>query len=422
MTERSRWPALAAIAIVVMYVVSILLPAVSGSLGGDGSILEDAALLLGFGLFAGLGAVMVHRRPTHPMGWIFASIGLLVSFGQVGDTLATPYAMAGLQPPWGITWLAWLNTWYWYLMLAEIVIAVPVLFPDGRLPSRRWRFPAGVIATMAIAACVLSSMAERIEMQALVEATEDGALPDGAVVDDDGSLRFTIDNPIGVAGMTLAEDSELAELLLLGGFLGGFVLAVSAMVVRFRRSRGTVERQQLKWFFLAGGGLLTLPLFEVVPAPEFVVSVIFAVALVALPLSIALAILRYRLYDIDRIVSRTITYALLTAILGGFYGGVVLVAQTVLGPEDAPDLVVAGATLFVAAMFGPVRRRVQHVVDRRFNRSRYDAARVVEGFGAVLRDELDATALAQALTTSVDATVHPTGAWVWLPRAESKAS
>lgn len=419
MTERSRWPALAAIAIVGLYILSVLLPAVSGSVGGDGSILEDAALLLGFGLFAGLGALMVHRRPSHPMGWIFASIGLLVSFGQVGDTLATPYAMAGLQPAGWITWLAWINTWYWYLMLAEIVIAVPVLFPDGHLPSRRWRVPAGLIAAMAIAACVMSSMAERIEMQALVEATEVGALPDSAVVDDDGAVRFTIDNPIGVAGMTLAEDSEIAELLLVGGFLGGFLLALSAMVVRFRRSRGTVERQQLKWFFLAGGGLLTLPLFEVVPAPEFVVNVIFAVALVALPLSIALAILRYRLYDIDRIVSRTITYALLTAILAGVYGGVVLVAQTVLGPEDAPDMVVAGATLLVAAMFGPVRRRVQRVVDRRFNRSRYDAAQVVNGFGSMLRDEIDVQALNRALTTSVDATVHPTSAWVWLPETGS---
>lgn len=418
MTERRRWAAPAAIAIVLLYLLSILLPALMGTVGGDGSFLEDAALLLGFGLFAGLGALLVHRRPSHPMGWIFASIGLLVSFGQVGDTLATPYAMEGLQPPLWITWLAWINTWYWYLMLAEIVIAVPVLFPDGHLPSRRWRVPAGLIAAMAIAACAMSSMAERIEMQALVEATEVGPLPDGAVVDDKDMVRFTIDNPIGVAGMTLAEDSEIAELLLVGGFLGGFVLAVAAMVVRFRRSRGTVERQQLKWFFLAGGGLLTLPLSEVVPAPDFVVNVIFAVALVALPLSIALAILRYRLYDIDRIVSRTITYALLTAILAGVYGGVVLVAQTVLGPEDAPDLVVAGATLLVAAMFGPVRRRVQHLVDRRFNRSRYDAARVVEGFGARLRDELDTTALATFLRESVDATVHPATSWVWLPSGE----
>lgn len=415
--ERPRWPFWAAISIIAFYAVSLLLPATMGTAGGDESFVEDAALVLGFGLFAGLGALLVHRRPSHPMGWIFASIGLLVSFGQVGDVLATPYAMAGDQPPLWITWLAWINTWYWYLMLATIVMAVPVLFPDGRLPSRRWRLPAGLLAVVVLTACTMSAMAERIETQAQVPVSELAVIPDNAIVADDGLTRFTIDNPIGVTGMQLAETDEFASVLLTTGFLAGVVLAGAAMVVRFRRSRGTVERQQLKWFFFAGSGLLLLPLLEVPGVPELVGNVAFSVVLVGLPTSIAMAILRYRLYDIDRIVSRTVTYAILTVVLASAYGGVVLVAQTVLGPDDAPDLVVAGATLLVAAMFGPARRYVQAMVDRRFNRSRYDAAQVVNGFGTLLRDEVDVQALTRALTTSVDATVHPTGAWVWLPDA-----
>jgi hypothetical protein len=412
MTKAMPWPAPAAITILALYLLSLVLPMTSGGGGLDDSVLEQVALVLGFGLFAGLGALMVYRRPTHPMGWIFASIGLLVSFGQVGDTLATPHAMAGTQPPGWITWLAWVNTWYWYLMLAELIIAVPVLFPDGHLPSRRWRIPAGVIAATAV--CVMSAMAERIEVQSQARVSDIAVVPEGAVVRRD-VVTFSIGNPIGIAGMTIADENEVADLLLLGGFLGGSVMAVSAMVVRFRRSRGTIERQQLKWFFLAGAGLLILPVTDVIAIPAPVGNVVFAAVLIALSTSIALAILRYRLYEIDRIVSRTATYVVLTIVLAGLYAGVVLAAQAVLGPEDAPDVVVALATLLVAALFGPMRRRVQRVMDRRFARSRYDAARVVEGLGSRLRDQLDTHALMGALTDSVDATVRPAATWVWLP-------
>jgi hypothetical protein len=189
---------------------------------------------------------------------------------------------------------------------------------------------------------------------------------------------------------------------------------VAAVVVRFRRARG-VERQQLKWYSYAAA-LLPLPFVahDLLPPPVY--GALFIVVLPLLPVSIGVAIGRYRLYEIDRIIRRTVVYGLLTAVLGAGYAGVVVGLSQLFGRtgRPLPSWAVAGATLAVAAAFQPARRRVQALVDRRFNRRRYDAANTIAAFSARLRQQLDLEALTAELLAVVDQTVEPTTAWLWL--------
>jgi hypothetical protein len=189
-------------------------------------------------------------------------------------------------------------------------------------------------------------------------------------------------------------------------------------VVRFRRSDG-VERQQLKWFTYAGALVLLVPLVGVV-VPSLGNAAF--VLLIALPIAVGIAILRHRLYDIDRLINRTLIYGLLTTLLAGIYALAVLVLGQLFGGIGAkpPSWAVAGATLTMAALFQPARRRIQQVVDRRFNRRKYDAAKTVEAFSVRLRDEVDLDALAAELLAVVDQTMQPTTASLWL-RQSAKA-
>jgi hypothetical protein len=201
--------------------------------------------------------------------------------------------------------------------------------------------------------------------------------------------------------------------VLLSLLLISVIAAFASLVIRFRRSRGE-ERQQLKWFAYAGGLLPLSALADFLPA--LVGSLVFAVLIVFLPVAAGIAILRYRLYEIDRLINRTLVYGLLTALLAGVYGSAVLVLGQVFGTvgKDPPSWAVAGATLAVAALFQPTRRRIQAVVDRRFNRRRYHAAKTLEAFSLRLRDELDLDALSAELLAVVDQTMQPTKASLWL--------
>jgi hypothetical protein len=204
-------------------------------------------------------------------------------------------------------------------------------------------------------------------------------------------------------------------------FGGAWYLTMArALVVRFRRSRGD-ERQQLKWITYAGG-LLPLAVLAYL-LPEVVGTVVFAVPLVFLPVAVGIAILRYRLYDIDRLINRTVVYGVLTVLLAGLYAGLVLILGELFGGLGAqpPSWAVAAATLAVAALFQPARRRIQAVVDRRFNRRKYDAAKTVEAFSVRLRDEVDLDALSNELLVVVDQTMQPTTASLWLrPAAQAR--
>jgi hypothetical protein len=264
------------------------------------------------------------------------------------------------------------------------------LFPTGRLLSPRWRPVAWLAGTATAAFTVLAALQANL----------------GPVGDP------LIANPIGVAGLENPEESTVgvALLVLLTVLM---LVAFGSLVLRFRRSRGE-ERQQLKWFTYAAA---LLPLFVLADfLPGAVGDLASAVPIVVLPVAAGIAILRYRLYDIDRLINRTLVYGLLTALLAGVYAGAVLILGQLFGgvARDPPSWAVAGATLAVAALFQPARRRIQAVVDRRFNRRKYNTAQTIEAFSARLRDQVDLDTLSAEVLAVVDQTMQPTTASLWL--------
>jgi hypothetical protein len=351
------------------------------------------ALALAFTAFMVVGAVVVAHRPGNAVGWVFSAVGLLASAGVLAMEYAE-YAYVtrpGSLP--GAVVAAWFQ-WWWLPSLGLIFIFTLLLFPTGRLLSARWR-PVAVVGAVGIAAVgVLAAVQPTVRLQ-----NED----------------HTVRNPVGLAGVPNPEEGTVGAVLL--GLLSVcMAAAVASVVLRFRHARG-VERQQLKWFTYAAA---LLAVSFVVPdflLPDTAVNgVIFGLALAFVPIAAGIAILRYRLYDIDRLIKRTVVYAALTTLLGAVYAGVVLVLGPLFGRVggETPSWVVAGATLAVAALFQPARRRIQAVVDRRFDRRHYDAARTAERFGARLRDEIDLDTLSAELVAVVDRTMQPTRVFLWL--------
>jgi hypothetical protein len=282
----------------------------------------------------------------------------------------------------------------WYLTMALALVFTLLLFPTGHLLSARWRPVAWLAGAATAAFTVLATLQPNL------------ARAPGRI----------IANHIGVAAVGDLEESRvgMALLSLMGVMM---LLALGSLVARFRRSRGD-ERQQLKWTTYAGG-LLPLAVLAYL-LPEVVGTVVFALPLLFLPVAVGIAILRYRLYDIDRLINRTLVYGLLTAMLAAAYAAVVL-GQLFGGiGAEPPSWAVAGATLAVAALFQPARRRIQQAVDRRFNRRSYNAARTVEAFAVWLRNEVDLDSLSAELAAVVDNTMQPTSVSLWLrPSAQA---
>jgi hypothetical protein len=338
---------------------------------------------------ATVGALLGSRRPTHPVGWLLLGLGLLV----VANVVASGYVNYGLLARPGslpaASYLAGISNGIQVLWLACVGFVL-LLTPTGSLPSPRWRWWARVAA----AAPVLLVLLFAVDPQPL--------LPE----------HPTIGNPLAVpvpAGVLLAVGAVDALIV-----LATLVAAAGSLVVRFRRARG-VERQQLKWLALAAAMAAVALLVAVAGgalAKDGVVLAALGICVALLPLATGAAILRYRLYDLDRIISRTLAYGLLTVLLGGGYAGVVLGLGQLLGRDSS--LVVAAATLAVAAAFQPARRRIQRAVDRRFNRRRYDAARTIQAFSARLRQQVDLEALTGELLAVVEQTMQPTQATLWL--------
>jgi hypothetical protein len=352
---------------------------------------EDLVLQVGFGAFAVVGSLLVAKRPTNLIGWIMATIALMVAIFATGGTY-TAYVMATRgQPDALAVFGAWIQNWYWYLLLALATIYLPLLFPDGRLPSRRWLPVAVVPGIGTLGAVVL------------------GALADTLFVEGTG---YRIDNPIGIEGLAFVEDLPVFGVLnglLIVGILGG----VASVVVRFRRSRGG-ERQQMKWFVYAAALLLLAPVEGLLP--DIVENVLLGVVLISIPTAIGIAVLRYRLYDIDVVINRTLVYGVLTAMLVGVYAGSIVMLQGLLraftGQESQLAIVIS--TLAVAALFNPLRRRIQSFIDRRFYRRKYDAAKTLAAFSAKLRDETDLEALNSELVGVVRETMQPAHVSLWL--------
>jgi hypothetical protein len=392
--NRWRWVAWSMLAV---FIVSVVFATILGV--ADGSLQQDPAgfvvYVLGFGAFMVVGALVVAHRPGNPIGWIFSAIALLAFTGGLAAEYVT-YALVtrpGSLP--GATFAAWYTSWTWYPTLALAVVFTPLLFPTGRLLSPRWRSLAWLAGAATAAFTVLA------------------ALKADLVVGDPGlGTHQMITNPIGIAGIENPEESTVGGVLLGLMTLSALVAFVS-LVLRFRRSRGE-ERQQLKWFTYAGALVPLTWLADVLPAP--VGDMVSAAPIVFLPTAAGIAILRYRLYDIDRLINRTLVYGLVTAVLAGVYALVVLVLGQLFGGigGNPPSWAVAGATLTVAALFQPARRRIQAVVDRRFNRRKYNAARTVEAFAVRLRNELDLKTLSDELLGVVDQTMQPTRSSLWL--------
>ena len=339
--------------------------------------------------FGGVGALLTRRRPGHRVGWIFAAAGMLAAV----DFASFEYALAAVvgrrDLPAG-EYVGWLQLWIWVPFVALITVYLPLLFPDGRLPGPRWR-----PVSWAAAGCG-------------VIAATGLAISAGVVV----NLR-ALRNPFGIHPAAV---SNTAIAVGLAGLLGCVVLAVWSLLMRARR--GTfVERQQIKWLAYAGC-LVTAAL---VPSTILSLSTGTAariaegalmIAIVTVPVAVAVAVLKYRLYDIDRVISRTLAYAIVTGLLIGLYAGIVLLATRVLSFHTS--VAVAVSTLAAAALFNPLRRRVQRRVDRRFNRARYDADQIIAAFAARLKDAVDLDSVQADLAGAVQEALEPAHVSVWI--------
>jgi MFS family permease len=336
-----------------------------------------------------VGAVLASRRPRHPVGWLLLAMGvdMAVSAAAVGYI---PYGLVvrpGALPAANLLARVYPVT---IAVVLAIVGFVLLLTPTGSPPSPRWRRPAGGLAVAVAVTLVAATVAP-------------GSLD---------PLAQYVSGPLDpqVYGGALRAALQLA---LLAGLLTVLVGAVS-LVARFRSARG-VERLQLQWVALAAAltGLSMLAAAVLIAMGEVNLGAwASVVGATFLPLATGAAILRYRLYDLDRIVSRTLAYGLLTLLLGGAYAVIVLVPGQLVGRDST--LVVAAATLAVAAAFQPARRRLQQAVDRRFNRRRHDAARLIERFGGHLRDQVDLDTLTAEVLTVAEQTMQPTRASLWL--------
>jgi hypothetical protein len=342
-------------------------------------------------VYAIVGALLQARVPGNPIGAIF-----LVAAWSFGLTfLFDEYASIGLSAPGSLPAVglaAWLGLWLWIPGNALMLCGIPLLFPDGRLPSPRWR-PIAVFVLIGVAFAVATSA---IALTPLFTDPSDPTLTDPS-------------RAPGVIGWLAA----VGQITL---FLIAPIVSLAAVVTRYRRSRGVV-RQQMRWFTLALIVLVASVVCDelagtVVPNAQGVVSV-FGLAL--LPIALGVAILRYRLYDIDRIVSRTISYAVVTAVLVGVFAGAILVFQTVLAPLTGKNtMAVAASTLVVAALFQPLRLRIQRVIDRRFNRARYDADLAVATFSERLRDETDLVTIRDGVLRTVVDSLQPSDLTLWV--------
>lgn len=375
---------------------SLALQARAGTLFGAPFTVGEAAILL---LFSTTGLVILRRQPSNRIAWIFLLLPLGVGIERLAGAYATVYVTS--QPRDVLGALAvWTAGTYWPSGISIVLLMgyLPILYPDGRPPTARWR-----VALYALP---------------LV-----WALQVASVAFEPGRFDAPFDRWANPFGMQFGSSSSAVVLRTAGNVVLPLLLllGVSALVVRWRRSSG-VERQQLKWFLYAVFVLFLVmvvntlvPLFVTVDG-ETLGSLLFLGAIMLLPLALGVAILRHRLYDIDRIVSRTASYALLTALLVGVYatgvvGGGALVRSLTGG--SGGNLVVAASTLAAAGLFGPARRRIQRAVDRRFNRSRYDAARTVEALASRLRDEVDLDMLAAEIREATRRALQPAHVGVW---------
>ena len=355
----------------------------------------DLASWIWLGVFITMGALVAARRPGNPIGWLLLATGLcFISLGAAGA-----WGSYGIfvRPGWpGTEFAAWLSDTM-FTVPVLLILVILVLFPDGRLLSPRWRVVPWLIGVLLVISVLTSALVA-------------GNLPNWHT-----DAGIDLPNPFAIEAIPPRLIGALnAVALVVTPLL--IPVCVVPLFLRFRRSAGS-ERQQLKWLGFGAGvavaGLIGGFLFSEQFGDQL--GTVLILPLVAIPVSIAVAILRHKLWDIDRILNRTLVYGLLTVVLAAVYALGVLVVGHVVSPDgQAPGLLVAATTLAVAAVFQPLRRIIQRVVDRRFNRRRYDAARTIDAFAGRLRNQVDLSSVARELVGVADATVEPVSVSLWL--------
>ena len=343
-------------------------------------------------VFAACGALLGVKRPENAIGWLFSATGVTFAVLTLTDTYGVLSVARGETG--GIRYqLAWFSSWGWIIFLACISFAI-LLFPSGHLPGPRWRRRARLMAVGFVLAGLSFGLTPGPLNNAPSHVTNRYALPDTPLVE--AFLVF---------GMLV--------------FMAANATAIIGVVQQFRASRG-LQRQQMKLFVFTAAGLpLSLGMLIVAefvyPAAMEALEIIASLAIAGVPIAMAVAILRYRLYDIDVIINRTLVYGMLTAVLGATYLGSVVFFHEVLGVFSIDsNFGVAASTLAVAALFRPVRERVQSFIDHRFYRSRYDAAATLESFASRLRDQVDLESLKGELLAAVGSTMQPAHVSLWL--------
>jgi hypothetical protein len=354
---------------------------------GNTDTAVNVALVLAFLAFATMGALVAARVPRNAIGWLFLAIALLAALSAFTEDYAFHAAVE--KPgslPLGVL-VAWVYSWSWYPTVI-LLLFVPLLYPTGMVPGPRWRpLLAAEIAVVAVVTVLYMLDPGPLDGERKLPVNPIGV----------GPLRQVIDNLGPVLGLTAV------------AFLG---LGIASLVVRFRRSRD-VERQQIK--IMAFAAALVLAGVIATFRSSSWTDLVFAVTVLLFPTAVGIAMLRYRLYDVDRVINKTLVYGVLTAVLAAAYAALVLGGQALFSSvAGGSNLAIATSTLLVAAAFMPLRRRIQAFVDRRFYRSRYDAGRTLERFAARLRQEVDLDVLNGDLLAVVRETMEPAHASVWL--------
>ena len=364
------------------------------AVGPDRFSTGDLVWVVAFLGFPAVGTLIASRRPGNPIGWLFCTAGVTLGLSSIAHEYAI---LALLHEPASLAGgaeAAWVGTWVWAPGFACIVLSV-LLFPTGRLPTPRWWWVAAlVLAGMALVVGPGAMLAWSVRGTRLLDETQPGSGP-----------LWVLAN----AGFPL--------------MLAALLAAVLSLLVRFRRA-GETERQQIKWLaYAAALEVFTIALDEFLLSPlgiedSAVKDFLTGLPILAIPLSVGLAIFKYRLYDIDVLINRTFVYGSLTAALVAVYFGGVATTETVLraltGQSEQPQLAIVVSTLAIAALFNPLRRRLQSFIDRRFYRQKYDARKTLEAFSTKLRDETDLETLNRELVGVVSETMQPMHVTLWL--------
>jgi hypothetical protein len=390
MTAAWKWLPRAGVVVTAALFVVANVMAFQGSYAGATQDLFSLVLTAALLAFPIAGMLLVRRSPENVIGWLFCAVGPLFGLMISSQTYVENYILADGVTGGFADFTLWVAVWTGPISYSLITAFLLLLFPTGRLLSRRWRAVAFLTAG-SVTLLVVGTMLAR-------------------ELDDYEQLE----NPYAIG-------SAFEKILEAARGVGWILLSISvllagvSLIVRFRRSKG-VERQQLKWMALAASLLFVSQLSWFVS--EGFAGVLTGISYLALPIAVCIAILRYRLYDIDLIINRTLVYGGLTAVLATTYFGMVVLLQGAIPATSDSDLTIAGSTLAVAALFRPLRSRVQGFIDRRFYRGRYDAQMTLESFSARLRNEVDLDQLSSNLVTVVRETMQPEHASLWLRTPE----